>query len=367
MTQSLDAGIEVAKRRERGGRRWRGASCARTGRQGHGRPYIVRNIPTYDILSEENLLRIEETADRILAEIGIEFRDDPVALDHWRRAGAKVDGVLVKFEPGMLREILKTAPAELHPACAQSGQFGRDRRQERRVLAGLWLALRHGSRQGPPLRHDRGFPQFREAGAVLAMAAPFRRHDLRAGRRAGQQAPSRHGLQPHQLFRPRLHGLGDGREPGGRLHRHGAHRLRRGLRRSQLRHPRQRQRQLAAGLGRDDDDCAARLCARQPGGGDRAVHPRRRHGAGDQCRRDRPVARRNHGRLRADPVGAARRAGDLRQFPVVHVAAFRLADLRHAGAGDRLDGGRPTGAAARTCRSDAPAISPPRNCRTRRR
>jgi len=81
------------------------------GARGLGRPYIVRNIPTYDILSEENLVRIEDTADRILAEIGIEFRDDPVALDHWRRAGASIDGVLVKFEPGMLREILRSAPA----------------------------------------------------------------------------------------------------------------------------------------------------------------------------------------------------------------------------------------------------------------
>ena len=79
---------------------------------GPGRPYIVRNIPTYDILSEENLLRIEAAADRILAETGIEFRDDDVALDHWKRAGAKVEGGLVRFEPGMLREILKTAPAE---------------------------------------------------------------------------------------------------------------------------------------------------------------------------------------------------------------------------------------------------------------
>ena len=79
---------------------------------GHGRPYIVRNIPTYDILSEENLQRIETAADRILAETGIEFRDDAVALDHWKRAGAKVDGVLVRFEPGMLREILKSAPSE---------------------------------------------------------------------------------------------------------------------------------------------------------------------------------------------------------------------------------------------------------------
>ena len=77
-----------------------------------GRPYIVRNIPTYDVLSEENLVKVERAADRILAETGIEFRDDPEAIELWRRAGAQVSGLLVKFEPGMLREVLKTAPAE---------------------------------------------------------------------------------------------------------------------------------------------------------------------------------------------------------------------------------------------------------------
>lgn len=81
-------------------------------RGGPGRPYIVRNIPTYDVLGEENLLRIEAAADRILAETGIEFRDDPVALGHWRRAGASVDGLRVRFPKGMLREVLKTAPAQ---------------------------------------------------------------------------------------------------------------------------------------------------------------------------------------------------------------------------------------------------------------
>ncbi|MCV2873964.1 trimethylamine methyltransferase family protein [Defluviimonas sp. WL0050] len=79
---------------------------------GLGRPYITRNIPTYDIMSEENLVKIEAAADRILAETGIEFRDDDTSIELWKRAGAKVDGLLVKFEPGMLREILKSAPAE---------------------------------------------------------------------------------------------------------------------------------------------------------------------------------------------------------------------------------------------------------------
>jgi len=110
MTEAATLTAETARRRERGGRNAR-REMRSHGSERLGRPYIVRNIPTYDVLSEENLLRVEATADRILAEIGIEFRDDPVALDHWKRAGAKIDGVLVKFEPGMLREILATAPA----------------------------------------------------------------------------------------------------------------------------------------------------------------------------------------------------------------------------------------------------------------
>ena len=94
----------------RSGRLARQTERARKG-GGMGRPYIVRNIPTYDILGEENLIRIEAAADRVLAETGIEFRDDPEALELWRKAGAAVNGILVKFPPGLLREVLKSAPA----------------------------------------------------------------------------------------------------------------------------------------------------------------------------------------------------------------------------------------------------------------
>jgi trimethylamine---corrinoid protein Co-methyltransferase len=76
------------------------------------RPYITRNIPTYDILGEESLQAIERAADRILAEVGIDFRDDPEALSLWKRAGAKIEDLRVRFEPGMLREILASAPRE---------------------------------------------------------------------------------------------------------------------------------------------------------------------------------------------------------------------------------------------------------------
>ncbi|NBE08395.1 trimethylamine methyltransferase family protein [Paragemmobacter ruber] len=98
-------------RHQRAGRAARTAERARKAVR-VGRPYITRNIPPYDVLGEESLIRIERAADRILAETGIEFRDDPVALAHWRRAGAEVEGVRVRFPPGMLREVLASAPAE---------------------------------------------------------------------------------------------------------------------------------------------------------------------------------------------------------------------------------------------------------------
>ena len=87
-------------------------------------PFITRGIPTYDLLNDESLEKIEATADRILAEIGIEVRDDSEAVRLYREAGATVTDVSaeawnVKFEPGMVREILKTAPARF-TQCARN-------------------------------------------------------------------------------------------------------------------------------------------------------------------------------------------------------------------------------------------------------
>ena len=104
-----------SSKRQRGGRNQRREARAQ-GNVVH-RPYIVRGIPTYDILSDESLSKIETTAERILAEIGIELREDAEAMRLYRKAGAHVTETApevwrLKFEPGMLREILRTAPAE---------------------------------------------------------------------------------------------------------------------------------------------------------------------------------------------------------------------------------------------------------------
>ena len=104
---ALAEGPDTASRRPRraGGRERRDPNARAT-----GPAYITRAIPTYDIMGEESLCRIEAACDRILAEVGLDIRDDDECLALFRRAGAKVDGVRVRFEPGHLREILKTAP-----------------------------------------------------------------------------------------------------------------------------------------------------------------------------------------------------------------------------------------------------------------
>jgi trimethylamine--corrinoid protein Co-methyltransferase len=75
--------------------------------------YITRRIPRYELLSEEGLAAIDEHADTLLQEIGVEFRGDPEALSLWRQAGADVDGERVRFERGLVRGIVQaTTPGE---------------------------------------------------------------------------------------------------------------------------------------------------------------------------------------------------------------------------------------------------------------
>ena len=95
------------KKHRRGGRERRDPNAKQT-----GPAYITRAIPPYDIMGEENLQKIEAAADRILAEVGLDIRDDDECLALFGKSGAKVDGMRVRFEPGHLREVLKTAPRE---------------------------------------------------------------------------------------------------------------------------------------------------------------------------------------------------------------------------------------------------------------
>ena len=70
-----------------------------------------RRIPTIELMSEESLDRLEEQADWVLKEVGIEFRGDAEALELFRCAGASVAGERVRFDPGHAKALCATAPA----------------------------------------------------------------------------------------------------------------------------------------------------------------------------------------------------------------------------------------------------------------
>lgn len=74
--------------------------------------YIERNIPNFEVLNTEALEIIEANAETILEEVGVNFVDNPAALDRWREAGANVDGERVRIPRGLARKLCETAPSQ---------------------------------------------------------------------------------------------------------------------------------------------------------------------------------------------------------------------------------------------------------------
>ena len=68
---------------------------------------LERRIPYYDLFEEDGLDLIELHADRILAEVGIEIWGDEVTIELFRDAGATVDGQRLRFDPGLVTDIVK--------------------------------------------------------------------------------------------------------------------------------------------------------------------------------------------------------------------------------------------------------------------
>ena len=76
-------------------------------------PFITRSLTPVEVLSEEGVSLIEENADTILEQVGIDFHDWPDALMRFKDAGADVDGERVRFPRGMCRQLVQaTAPRE---------------------------------------------------------------------------------------------------------------------------------------------------------------------------------------------------------------------------------------------------------------
>lgn len=107
-------------------------------------PFILRKLPTFNVLSQVGLEQIEANADRILAETGMEFHDDPEILAIFDDAGCDVVGTRVRFAPGFCRKTIAAAPAQFTQHArnpANNVQLGGDAT----VLCPSW---------GPPFVHD---------------------------------------------------------------------------------------------------------------------------------------------------------------------------------------------------------------------
>jgi trimethylamine--corrinoid protein Co-methyltransferase len=100
-----------------GGRRARGGGGAarraeRTAPRLEAARYITRKVPDFEVLDAEALEIIEANAETVLEEIGVNFVDNPPALERWREAGADVRGERVRLPKGLARELCKTAPGQ---------------------------------------------------------------------------------------------------------------------------------------------------------------------------------------------------------------------------------------------------------------
>jgi trimethylamine--corrinoid protein Co-methyltransferase len=75
-------------------------------------PQLERGLPVVEPLDQEQIEKIDSASMDILEEVGVIFRD-PVAIEDWKRAGAKVDGELVRFDRAQIRELVKTIPSTI--------------------------------------------------------------------------------------------------------------------------------------------------------------------------------------------------------------------------------------------------------------
>lgn len=99
-------------RHRTGGRLARVAARTGQGAKPTAPAFIRRELPPYELLGEEGLVLVETKADQLLAEVGIEIRDDTESLQLFKDAGASVDGITVRFDPGHVRSLCSTAPRE---------------------------------------------------------------------------------------------------------------------------------------------------------------------------------------------------------------------------------------------------------------
>ncbi len=73
-------------------------------------PGLKNTLPLCEVMDGAGVERIDAASMDILENVGVVFRD-PIALDDWRRAGAKVTGERVHLDRDLVRDLIATIPA----------------------------------------------------------------------------------------------------------------------------------------------------------------------------------------------------------------------------------------------------------------
>jgi trimethylamine--corrinoid protein Co-methyltransferase len=101
---------EQRQGRRTGGRA--GRQAARRATAPTRAPFVTRKLKPFEVVSDEGLEIIENNAETILEQVGLDFIDYPRALELLADAGADVDGQRVRFPRGMCRKIVtENAPS----------------------------------------------------------------------------------------------------------------------------------------------------------------------------------------------------------------------------------------------------------------
>ena len=101
------AAVEKARRGGRGARR-----SIRENAVEMMYPHLTRGLPYTEPASPEQVERIHQASMDILENVGVDFRD-PIALEDWKQAGARVEGERVYLDRHLVMELISSIPSEI--------------------------------------------------------------------------------------------------------------------------------------------------------------------------------------------------------------------------------------------------------------
>jgi trimethylamine--corrinoid protein Co-methyltransferase len=84
-------------------------------------PGLTGQLPLCEVMNGAQVERIDLASMDVLENVGVQFRD-PIALEDWRRAGAKVVGEMVYPDRGLIRDLIATIPSDFTYSARDPGK-----------------------------------------------------------------------------------------------------------------------------------------------------------------------------------------------------------------------------------------------------